>query len=145
QQGFVVLLPYLEQPALFASFGNPIFLVNGNRANGLGRAGVVPVFGCPSDPTYKGGTAQGDWSSTSYGMNFQVFGRPDAGNSFSALGMGRTGRAAGFADGTSSTVLSAEKLAKCSQRGAGTATDRHNLWCHGGWDSTYAPVFAVGP
>ncbi|WP_439623697.1 DUF1559 family PulG-like putative transporter [Gemmata sp.] len=145
QQAFVMLLPYLEQAALFESFGNPIVLTTGNRSTGTGRAGVVPVFGCPSDTTYQGGTAQGDWSSTSYGLNFQVFGNPAAGNAFLANGIGRSSFTSGFADGTSATVLFAEKIAQCSQNGLGTTTNRHNLWAHGGWDGTYSAVFAVGP
>jgi len=146
QQGFVMLLPYLEQPALFASFGsNPIVLTSGNRSTGTGRAGVVPGFGCPSDPTYKGGTAQGDWSSTSYGMNFQVFGASAAGNNYLTSGIGRTSLGGGFGDGTSGTVLYAEKMGQCAQNGSGTAPDRFNLWAHGGWDPSYAPIFAVGP
>jgi prepilin-type N-terminal cleavage/methylation domain-containing protein len=145
EQGFVMLLPYLEQSALFDSFGKPIFLATGNNFKGLGGGGVVSVFACPSDPTYKDGIAQGTWASTSYGQNFQVFGKPSAGNDLNRNGIGRTRLSTGFGDGTSGTVLYAEKMAQCAQNGAGTATDRHNLWAFGGHDPSYCPIFAMGP
>ncbi|VTT98313.1 Uncharacterized protein OS=Blastopirellula marina DSM 3645 GN=DSM3645_20902 PE=4 SV=1: N_methyl: SBP_bac_10 [Gemmataceae bacterium] len=143
EQGFVSLLPYLEQTANFQVFGSPVLLSNGSRSTGTGRAAVLTVLACPSDTTFGEGTAQGNWSSTSYGMNFQVFGNPAAGNVWQTNGTGKMTLLPGMSDGTSSTVMYAEKMAQCARNG--TVADRHNLWAHGGWDPTYAPVFAVGP
>ena len=143
---FVSLLPYLEQDNLFKTFGTPINLQNGGANNA--HFAAVKAYACPSDSLYQGGLLQGGWASGCYGANFQVFGKPSAGAVLTPvplLGAGTPSLASTFSDGTSSTVLFAEKLAQCAVNGTGTTNNRHNLWAHGAWNNSYSTVFGVGP
>jgi len=138
---FVSLLPYLEQDAVYKSFGTPINLQT--AGTNLGHSAVIKTFLCPSDPTIGNGFQQGNWASGSYAANFQVFGNPGLGNSWPAAGAG-TMSIPGIADGSSNTVLFAEKMGQCAINGSGS-NNRHNLWAHGAWNNSYSPIFAVGP
>jgi prepilin-type N-terminal cleavage/methylation domain-containing protein len=135
-QLFVALLPYIEQDAVFQTFGNPANLqVTGTN---FGHRAVIKTFMCPSDPTIGNGLNQGDWATGSYVANFQVFGNPGAGNSaWNPNAVGNPNLKSTFADGTSNTILFAEQL---SARPSG----RWVLWAHGGWNNSWAPIFAYG-
>jgi len=78
-QVFVALLPYMEQNAIYTSFGNPVNLQT--AGTNVGHRATVKTYSCPSDPSYGNGLGQGDWASGCYGCNYQVFGKPQAGNS----------------------------------------------------------------
>jgi prepilin-type N-terminal cleavage/methylation domain-containing protein/prepilin-type processing-associated H-X9-DG protein len=144
-QVLVLLLPYLEQDGVYATFGNPLFLQNGG-------ASIPAVYSCPADPTLGDGLGPlssigKPWFMGCYGVNYQVFGNPAFGDMASPTDPAPGNNAAGFpnlansfSDGTSNTVLFAEQLAR---REGGFA----NLWAHGGWypfSAGYSALFAYG-
>ena len=135
-QVFVALLPYMEQTAAYNTFGTrPLNLQT--AGTNIGHRAVVKTYTCPSDPTQGTGLNQGDWATGCYAANFQVFGNPSAGNTAPGNANGTPNIASSFTDGTSSTILFAEKLAQ-SDNG------HWNLWAHGGWNNSWAPIFAYG-
>jgi prepilin-type N-terminal cleavage/methylation domain-containing protein/prepilin-type processing-associated H-X9-DG protein len=153
-QVFVALLPYMEQQNSYNTFGTPVYLQT--AGTNIGHRTVLKLWQCPTDPTYGNGLTQGDWASGCYAANFQVFGSPTAGNTAAGYATGpgvaaAAGNAAGnpvipttFTDGTSNTVIFAEKSAENYPQG-NTANGKHmTLWAHGGWNMTWAPVFAYG-
>jgi prepilin-type N-terminal cleavage/methylation domain-containing protein len=108
---FFYILPYVEQKNLY-------LLANGNSHN-VG-AQVVPIFLCPSDPsvvnanTYGGcGVMQSQviqrngFASCNYAANVMVFEPRGPGNLRTAM-----------ADGSSNTVMFAERFRNCSPDGA---------------------------
>ena len=109
-QIFVELLPHIEQQAIYTSFGSPVNLQT--AGTNIGHRATPKTYVCPSDNTYGNGLGQGDWASGCYAANFQVFGNPSAGNSAPGNGRGRISLASGFTDGTSNTVIFAEKIAQ---------------------------------
>jgi prepilin-type N-terminal cleavage/methylation domain-containing protein len=85
----------------------------------------VPVYQCPTDPTIgasKNGSATvlprggNDWGDgdASYSGNFRVFGGDDTVSWDAKAALGTT-----FADGTSNTIMWAEKYARCNAGGDG--------------------------
>jgi prepilin-type N-terminal cleavage/methylation domain-containing protein len=126
---FFHLLPYLEQDALYRKSASPpppsprfnyetMFLVWTNP---------IKTYLCPADP---GATSDGrvvqphpqqpNLAAGCYGANVQVFGvvsNPVAGTVASYQGTGRI--PASFVDGTSQTILFAEKYASCGNGGSG--------------------------
>jgi len=99
---------------------------------------VIPVYLSPSDPTAATGQADlgAPWGQSSYGYNFQVFGNagmptsPDValGNPNTtniAFWFGRT-RLSVMQDGTSNTIMFAEKIAQCGRWQA--PVDGAGLW-----------------
>jgi type II secretory pathway pseudopilin PulG len=134
------LLPYVEQEALYRlALSAP---GSGGRYT-WDSAGVafhgVPVFLNPGDPSvgpggrYDFGGAL--WGQTSYAYNYQVFGRPEAGGvaefgypvtTDRSFWDGATTLTAGIPDGTSNTILFAEKFAHNGPWFA--PTDGSSLW-----------------
>jgi prepilin-type N-terminal cleavage/methylation domain-containing protein len=141
---FFFLLPYVEQDNLFKStittggyywgYGTANYFTTG----GPGAAGSTPVktYLCPSDPSIDAsGVANGvsPWAGTSYAANAQVFGTVNtAGGLTDWFGAARL--PASFQDGTSQTILFAEKYGRCGS--AGSLWDRMQM---DGWQ----PAFAV--
>ncbi len=123
------LLPFIEQGNIVKATGGDAW--GPNTPNGWpGYAETIPIYLCPADgnnqPTQMWG---GGWAAGNYGVNFQVFGHPASGGPDGAARLSAT-----FKDGTSNTVIVAEKLPRCG--GEGT------LWAHGNWtDFRWAPVF----
>ena len=161
---FYYILPHLEQGTLFeqsfdtdAAKGNSYpngsvytWVVSGTGANQVQCVSnfVIPAYLCPSDPTAPDGglwarggqpagyTEVGMWSFTNYGVNFQVFGNPDAGNNAGANFDGNRPSLAAVTDGTSNTIGVAEKLRRCGNNGS--------LWGHGNWNVPWMSLFAYG-
>jgi prepilin-type N-terminal cleavage/methylation domain-containing protein len=137
---FYFLLPYLEQDNLYNSTTDP---VNVPCSPGLVsppdnyvRARPIKAFLCPSANLGSDGTWSGrtDWAIGHYGFNYMVFGSP----AVSGDGVWDRGlRINTIQDGTTNTVLFAERAGLFSD---GTA----NLWCHGGWNWQYMPMFGYG-
>jgi prepilin-type N-terminal cleavage/methylation domain-containing protein len=86
----------------------------------------IPTYQCPSDPSL--GNAL-DWTpgDASYAANFQVFGNPKASMSsttYATLQAAFDGKTTmtSFSDGTSNTIVFAEKYARCDGQGSPRGT-----------------------
>ena len=129
---FFHILPFIEQDnvskaATISGYIVPLYQTPG-ATGGSSRLRQTPIqtFKCPSDPTL-GTNVATDWlpGDSSYGGNWQVFGRvpftaPSSGSPIAEWDGG--GKIPGtFADGTSNTVVFAEKLSYCpgTKRNAG--------------------------
>jgi prepilin-type processing-associated H-X9-DG protein len=70
-----------------------------------------------------------DWACGHYGFNYMLFGGPATTGAWDSA---RT--MVGITDGTSNTMFYCERYGIIND---GTA----NLWCHGGWNWAYMPMF----
>jgi prepilin-type N-terminal cleavage/methylation domain-containing protein len=124
---FFHLLPYMEQGDLYRISAQPPPPFPGTRYQSGSIVWTRPVktYLCPSDPSVSSGMAaqgprgQKDWAAGCYGANAQVFGvvsNPLNGTLSSYLGSARI--PASFSDGTSQTILFAEKYASCGNGGS---------------------------
>jgi len=105
---FVHLMPYYEQNALYTQVQSSV-AASGNF-NGQVATKIVNLQ-CPSDPTIGTEAARLGWGNgdASYGSNFQVFGNPASATDW----VGKANLTKSFTDGTSSTILFAEKVSRC--------------------------------
>jgi prepilin-type N-terminal cleavage/methylation domain-containing protein len=129
--GFFFVLPYIEQGPLFSQATAP----DGMYAQNV-HTNMVKTFTAPLDPTANEKTH--GWGVGSYAMNYQVFGRPGHPSGWAWGCMGAT-RLASMGDGTSNTVMLAEKRAACA---GGPNGSNGNLWAHGWWNADWMPMFA---
>ncbi|MFQ3651964.1 MAG: DUF1559 domain-containing protein [Gemmataceae bacterium] len=129
---FFFLLPYIEQENLFRLAGNSVY-------NNNVHTNMIKTFQSPLDPTSNERTH--GWGVSSYGVNYQVFGRPNHPWGWQWGCMGST-RLASIPDGTSNTIGFAEKRAAC--RG-GISGSNGNLWGHGWWNADWMPMFGNTP
>jgi prepilin-type N-terminal cleavage/methylation domain-containing protein len=119
------ILDYIEQGPVLKNAQSPSGYARWDINGTFGK--VIPTYLSPSDPTVT--TGQADlgalWAQASYGYNFQVFGNgrmtgsPDVavGNPSTtniAFWFGRT-RLTAIQDGTSNTIMFAEKIAQCGR------------------------------
>ena len=140
---FFHILPYIEQDNLFkSSLGR-----GGGWAGGPNTyscwadpqviAQGVKTYVCPSDftnnPEGKAG-ASNNWGTTSYAYNYQVFGVKDGGWTHNKPPIAFP---AGFVDGTSNTILFAEKYAQPDPADPWSIDWGGNTW----WE--WAPKFAA--
>jgi prepilin-type N-terminal cleavage/methylation domain-containing protein len=130
---FYHLLPFIEQDPLYKNS-------NGYVYDGATTPyfHAVKTFLCPSDPSCppSGLLDPGNpWGIGCYGTNYQVFGTPENGDNGSNM-VGGHKFPARFQDGTSNTIMFAEKYARCG----GFAS----LWAHGNWEIDYMAMFAYG-
>lgn len=143
------LLPFVDQMALYnASWTGTIYdpynPISGSTAPvpmNLVHSQPVPVFVCPADNSYgRPPNDPANWgphSTGCYAVNFQVFGKAGAGGATNGDWDGKTRLGTTISDGTSNTVLLAEKIATCN------SGPQSNLWANGS-GSFNNPVFAVG-
>src|SRR5215469_12975969 len=130
------ILDYIEQGPVLQNARSPSGYARWDINGTFGK--VIPIYLSPSDPTVTTGQANlgALWAETSYGYNFQVFGNGGmAGSPDVALGnpnttniafwFGRT-RLVAIQDGTSNTIMFAEKMAQCGQWLA--PVDGASLW-----------------
>jgi prepilin-type N-terminal cleavage/methylation domain-containing protein len=130
------ILDFIEQGPLLQSAQSPAGYARWDVNNTFAK--VIPTYLSPSDPTVTTGQANlgALWALTSYAYNFQVFGNgrlptsPDVGSgnpntTNMAFWFGRT-RLSAIQDGTSNTIIFAEKVAQCGQWQA--PVDGAGLW-----------------
>jgi len=77
---------------------------------------------------------------SSYAMNYYVFGRPAHpwGWAWGCMGSNKISTISAM-DGTSNTIMLAEKRAACQ---GGPSGSNGNLWCHGWWNADWMSTFA---
>jgi prepilin-type N-terminal cleavage/methylation domain-containing protein len=135
---FYWLLPFFEQDALYKLHPDLYSWREGNEADpGPIVSTQVKTLLCPSDPTNSPVQMWGGgWACGNYVANYQVFANP---NTWDTSIQARI--PASFQDGTSNTIMFAEKYGRCEGYG--------NLWGHGNWDYNWMPAFqtwlAQGP
>lgn len=130
------LLPYIEQDNLYKSGGYPWDA----KTYPPGIYGqVIKTYLAPQDASAGDSQIYG-WGVTNYAGNFQVFGNPrsNANNAVGIWCIGNTRIHSSFQDGTSNTILFAEKRAACAP-GPGNGS----LWGHGWWNPQWMPYFAM--
>ncbi|MBN9118170.1 MAG: DUF1559 domain-containing protein [Planctomycetes bacterium] len=152
------ILPYVEQENLFKASMTGIYAGTGayHTANigpydcstaGLGvtnqfvRQVVIKAFQCPSDDGIaKSGMCRTDsgWAATSYAWNWQIVGTPNS------TGVVSTVLLTKIKDGTSNTVLMAEKQASCQRAQASGVSPSvtRNAWAMHSTHQDYNPIFA---
>jgi prepilin-type N-terminal cleavage/methylation domain-containing protein len=158
---FMSLLPYLEQAPLYKSCLSGIDRTTGTlyvpgsgvnsganinsydcyvpNVSGTGvRYVALKIVQCPSDT----GLLSNGWSrysnqgAGSYAINWQLVGTPGTGTGTSTVLLTT------IIDGTSNTVLFAEKMAACQQTNAATyPANAGNLWWYPS-DPNWSPTFA---
>jgi len=113
------LLPFIEQDNLYKNATNgPGFSVWVNNTH----ATVVKTYVCPNDNSGGKFPVYQDWlATTNYACNFMVF------------GLGGASIPASFPDGTSNTMVLAERYQVCNQTPAG--------WAYSG-ETEWSPIFA---
>jgi prepilin-type N-terminal cleavage/methylation domain-containing protein len=142
---FFNLLPFIEQDPLYKRANNGPN--TGQYFPAFNNVYTMPVktFQCPSDPSMpSSGVTDVGWAGSSYAVNAQVFGR--VGNPSSGVLNSWDGEAripATFQDGTSNTILFAEKYARCSfTESSGKYIDRGCLWARW-YPDAWFPGFAI--
>ncbi|MBA4187088.1 MAG: hypothetical protein C0467_03635 [Planctomycetaceae bacterium] len=151
------LLPFVEQKALWDVV--PFNTTRNEKVptaylNDPSAITVLPAVRCPSDPNLPQAKVRMYWEAGSYAGNYQVFGTPGASPGVSCDNYGHqlngTPRIpTTFSDGTSSTIMFAEKLGYCGDI-AGTIGNYNTTGHPGGnawsrWDcvDNWDPVFAM--
>ncbi|RLS85465.1 MAG: DUF1559 domain-containing protein [Planctomycetota bacterium] len=133
---FYAILPYLELAAIVANSNDRVLAP-------IARTTVVQVYRCPTETTTSDGIFDMNWGVGNYGANYQVFGNPDAGDILNNQD-GKT-KLNSISDGTSNTVLFAERFGKCGKSLLPSPlTPYGSLWAHGNDRCHYKPFFAYG-
>jgi prepilin-type N-terminal cleavage/methylation domain-containing protein len=132
---FFHILPYMEQDPLYKATRGRGWAATPDEYSSwadIAQGTGVKTFICPADPTARPDGLGGDnnWALTSYAYNFEIFGARRDG-----WGNGAIRFPAGFADGTSNTIMFAEKMAMPGPNG--TLDWGGNTW----WE--WAPKFAA--
>jgi prepilin-type N-terminal cleavage/methylation domain-containing protein/prepilin-type processing-associated H-X9-DG protein len=161
---FFHLLPFIEQDNvqnLAQTAGGPATSYLGIsftktpgrdlRSSGM-EGQPVKTYQCPTDPTAPQVNASWGWSGASYASNFRVFGSlqgtdPAGVDNGVASGQiavwqGRPVLPATFADGTSGTLMFAEKIGQCNTSPPSSA-DGGNMWTRWDWLDYWQPTFAA--
>jgi prepilin-type N-terminal cleavage/methylation domain-containing protein len=125
---FFHLLPFAEQNNIYATSYSQLSHTYDVRRNFISNR-VVKIYLCPSDPGVAGGTLTDGRAVGSYAGNFRVFGVGGAQDWEGAATI-----PASFPDGTSATILFAEKYARCNSEGT--------LWARVDTDE-WQPAFGV--
>jgi prepilin-type N-terminal cleavage/methylation domain-containing protein len=135
---FYTLLPYLEQDSLYNSTTDPVNTASSitlpvQTGGNFVRAQPVKALLCPSASITPDGfwSANTGWYTGHYAFNYMVFGYPTGSGGANWTARYNVGN---IPDGTSNTLLFTERSGLFND---GTA----NLWCHGGWNAAYMPMF----
>jgi len=126
---FYWLLPFMEQQNIFNLHQNPSYswTEGGETDPGPIVNQTIKTYLCPSDGTNNPVQQwSGGWAVGNYVANWQVF--APSGNNAATASIPAT-----IPDGTSNTLLFAEKIARCQGYSP--------LWGHGSWDYNWMPAF----
>ena len=139
---FFHLLPHLEENSLYDRALSSVALPTGPvtiyfPGNNHVYCQPVPIFVCPSDPSVEPGglvTIDGiTWGASCYAGNSQALSKNDL-DSIPPKGFGPQGKSripTDFPDGTSHTILYAEKYARCTSTSMSPeAGNGGNLWAY---------------
>jgi prepilin-type N-terminal cleavage/methylation domain-containing protein len=154
---FYWLLPYVEQMAVYErgkSDGQLAFVAPDDSVSGVASI-PIPAFLCPSDPTgaFSSGTYEAQWGDSKpwavacYAANYLALGNPDSGvDSISPQNVqlrteGRASYVKTFVDGTSNTIIFAERYASCGNTGDISIFTQSSLWADA--NIYFRPVFCV--
>jgi len=138
---FFNILPYIEQDNIYRVFNKalPSTYYSTTATFTGAAANIIPTLVSPADSTASNGTTaplnsvgttptfNGTYATTSYAANGAIFGSNSA-------GLPRT-----FVDGTSNTIMIAERYQMCQP---GTGSPVYNLWGVGFWHNSM-PAFAA--
>jgi len=141
---FFNILPYIEQDNIYKLFNKTTPATYYAATTGCAQ-NIIKTYISPADSTASSGTTRvvtvtttggatttsftGTYATTSYAANGQVFGSNTG-------GLPRT-----FVDGTSNTIMIAERYQVCTP---GSGVDVPNLWALGVWNNSM-PAFAAIP
>lgn len=141
---FYWLLPNLEEDAVFEhgkSIGQVAEVIGGKMEGVCTKA--IATFLCPSDTSHDNGypqtTAGGAdaWAVSCYAANYLVFGEPEAADQELRL-QGTPSLSRTFPDGTSNSIIFAERYATCQYTGSQKLA---SLWADSnGW---WRPSFCI--
>jgi prepilin-type N-terminal cleavage/methylation domain-containing protein len=153
---FWEMMPFLEQSTLYDRASGDVFFAG--PGGFVAHYTQIPVFLCPTDTrtrTHANGVPGAAQGLSNYAINFQVSGRPEAGDNtvgtscdtpkiYTSSDSSQTNLAAtntfkAFTDGLSKTLVFAEKYRVCRTDGF-----FGNIWSGTPWDMRYHPVFAFG-
>jgi prepilin-type N-terminal cleavage/methylation domain-containing protein/prepilin-type processing-associated H-X9-DG protein len=144
---FFYLLPFVEQDNLFKStLTNPgyYWAYGGNPPAWQVH---IKTYVCPSDPSIDANGVANQvppWAGGSYAYNAQVFATVQP-NGLLIDWYGAARMPASFPDGTSQTILFAEKYGRCGSNNGGSLWDR---WDRDAWQPGFALSWsanAIGP
>ena len=146
---FTWLLPFLDEASLYSAATSGTLgvgtAVPGAPGHGVVSSMPVSAYMCPSDSTHSAGMAlttheeANQWAVGSYAANYNVFGNPLA-DSITARLEGVSRIPASVPDGTSRTVMLAERYGTCGATGR-QEDARGNLWCDA--NDKWRPVFCI--
>jgi prepilin-type N-terminal cleavage/methylation domain-containing protein/prepilin-type processing-associated H-X9-DG protein len=143
---FYLLLPYIEQQNIYNLHPNHYpWDYPGESDPGPISPQTIKTYLCPADGNnlpvqmWSGG-----WACGNYVANYQVFANPSTWDTTVCPRI-----PASFPDGTSNTILFAEKVARCDDNVSQVHGTFSPLWNHGNWDYNWMPAFmtwlAQGP
>jgi prepilin-type N-terminal cleavage/methylation domain-containing protein len=121
------LLPFIEQDAVQKFGFDPS---NGGYPHNLGvfATAVIKPFISPLDSSTPGSVVYGYWAISNYAHNHAVFGSP-------GVDWNAKRPIQAISDGTSNTIMFAEKYGTCGGNGS--------LWAHGNWNWPWMSMYAI--
>lgn len=148
---FYWLLPYIEATTAYDKGQSDGILFIDTTPPGGVRDQAIPAYLCPSDPTGSGdGMARSVygnaylWAVSCYGANYLVFGDP-ANADVTQRTEGKATLDRSFPDGTSKTILFAERYPNCGKTGKSFDTpyvpNHANLWADA--NGAFRPSFCI--
>jgi prepilin-type N-terminal cleavage/methylation domain-containing protein len=141
---FFHLLPYLEQQSLYnRSLRNGYYMAENHGVSAV----PISVYVCPSTPGVDAGCVKDNtgtlWGAASYGGNAQVFCAVDPDGTGQLVDPQGTLGLLGITDGTSNTILFAERYARCTNA---VFDQGGTFWAYaetGGLAQPLHPLFAM--
>jgi len=146
------ILPYIEQQNLYdkTKQTSGTYDIRGTGGGSGIEGTVMKAYRCPSDSSVESMNSSWGWSAASYGGNFRVFGNL-SGVTKATVSNGTTDaniknwegrkRLANITDGTSNTLIFAEKFAQCGSSKPNAYGG--NMWTRWDWLDYWQSTFAA--